>query len=79
MNMSRCPIVRALHPADLKSQDSRAIETARKHRMDAKARYTPLATGLLCSNFGIGTIIPHSKFYNMVTYQVRRMAKNIAT
>ena len=47
MNISRCPRVTALHPADLKLGDSGAIVRSTKYCMDAKARYTPLANSLL--------------------------------
>ena len=47
MNNSISPRVTALHLADLESGDSGAIETTKKHCMDAKARYTPLGPRLL--------------------------------
>ena len=46
MNILSCPRFTVLHPADLKSGDSGAIETSKKHCMDPKARYTALATRL---------------------------------
>ena len=46
VNNSISPKVTALHPADLESEDSGAIETTIKHCMDAKARYTPLGPRL---------------------------------
>ena len=47
MNNSISPKVTALHPADLESGDSGALETIIKHCMDAKVRYTPLGPRLL--------------------------------
>ena len=41
MNNSISPRVTALHPADLESGDSGAIESTIKHCMDAKARFSP--------------------------------------
>ena len=46
MNNSISPKVTALHPADLESGDSGAIESMIKHCMDAKARYSPLGPRL---------------------------------
>ena len=41
VNNSISPRVTALHPADLESGDSGAIESTIKHCMDAKARFSP--------------------------------------
>ena len=70
MNILSCPRFTVLHPADLKPGDSGAIETLKKHCMDPKARYTPLATRLFRANLmGYGNVAL-TLFHFLATFNI---------